>query len=302
MPNSSASTGSGAARLSAPLASPAAARLHDQVAAGYRSDSGIIARKNRQVLESLAGRWPAQAAASDDRPLRIADLGVGDGALLGLLHEGLRRPLQLSGLDISPAMLRLAGARVPMTAVLGPAEQAAALLPQHSFDLLLSHYILAYVPLPALLEQAKKLLAPGGVLSLVSSTHEGAEPLREQYEQRLRGSWHPLRRWLARAIEQALASSSVPERFELLQAELEAAGLCLLERQTLRDPLVFRSRQEAFDFIVTEGWGASVLGHFPRLPLRCNRALVAAALAQCQYPMSWVHSTELLLIGRAPVA
>ena len=107
-------------------------RVHDDVARQYNSDDGIIAAKNQAVLEGLKQRFGPRAAA-----LRVADLGVGDGAQLQMLTT-LACPLAMTGLDVSPAMLRLAAQRVPLTAVLAPAQDAAAHLPHGAFDLVLA--------------------------------------------------------------------------------------------------------------------------------------------------------------------
>ena len=52
-------------------------RVHDAVARGYNSGEGIIAAKNKIVGQALRERWVKR-----DDELRVADLGVGDGALL----------------------------------------------------------------------------------------------------------------------------------------------------------------------------------------------------------------------------
>ncbi|MDT8998615.1 class I SAM-dependent methyltransferase [Paucibacter sp. APW11] len=273
--------------------SAATTRVHDFVAQGYNSHSGIIARKNRIAFDALAEHWRGHRA-----PLKVLDLGVGDGALLAQLQT-LPLNWEMTGLDISPAMLDCAAARVPMKRVLAPVEQAAAHLPASHFDLVLGHYVLAYVALPTLLDQAKQLLAPGGVFSLATSTLTGAKPLFLQLEQFRQDSRLPWRRWMARAIERALDSTSIPPTYAELEQQIEAAGLRVQQRQTLSEPLVFNSAEDAFDFFIRQGWGASLLAGFGRLPLACSRALVYLGLCDYTYPICWTHHTEVLQIVRA---
>ena len=267
-------------------------RVHDAVARHYNSQDGIIAAKNRVVVESLSLRWRQHLT-----PLRVADLGVGDGALLEQLRV-LPAPLVMTGLDISPAMLRIAAARVPLNAVLGSAETAADHLPAGRFDLVLAHFILAYVRPSVLLEQARRLLAPGGVLSLVSTTTEGGGPFYAALEKHFRRSRHPLRRLIGWAADRALADSHMPADFQSLQADINASGLQVLSRQTLRVPLVFDAPAAAYRFGIEEGWAANILA-VPGVPLFAAKALARYGLRACDYPFTVTQVIEILDVGQA---
>lgn len=267
-------------------------RVHDAVALHYNSLDGIIAAKNRVVVESLSQRWCQRRM-----PLRVADLGVGDGALLDQLRV-LPTPLVMTGLDISPAMLRIAATRVPLTPVLASADAAAAHLPAGGFDLVLAHFILAYVRPRVLLEQAGRLLAPGGVLSLVSTTTEGGDPFYAALEKHFRRSRHPLRRLIGWAADRALANSYMPADFHALRAEIDASGLQVLSRRTLRVPLVFDAPAAAYRFGIEEGWAVNILA-VPGVPLFAAKALARYGLRTCDYPFMVTQVIEILDVGQA---
>ncbi len=267
-------------------------RVHDAVARGYNSDSGIIAAKNRTVAAALQARWGARRD-----PLRVADLGVGDGALLAQL-AALKLPMRMTGLDISPAMLRLAAGRVPMTPVRGSAAEALEYLPAGQFDLVLSHFIFAYVDRAQLLSQACGLLARGGILSVVTSTDEGGAPFHEGLERVFRHSRNPLRRAIGWAADRALAASHVPRDFATLAADIESAGLAVLARRTLRTRVVFHGPDDAYRFGVEEGWAAGMLA-VPGVPLRLAQAVVRWGTRQYEYPFEFTHVTEIVDAGRA---
>lgn len=276
--------------------------LHDRVARTYNSETGLIAAKNRTVLASLRQRWAGRIS-----PLRVADLGVGDGALLEALHTALSGqdgpPLQMSGLDISPAMLARAAQRVPMIPVQSCASRAADHLPVRSFDLVLAHFILAYVRRRILLRQAARLLTPGGVLSLATSTNEGAAPLLEQIAQHFRPSRNPVRRAIAHATDHAFARSSVPATGEDLIADAAACGLRLLRRDTLRHPIVFTTADEAYRFAIEEGWCVNVLA-VPGIPPGLGQRLTRAGLRLFRYPFTFTQVIEMMefTADPAPVA
>jgi ubiquinone/menaquinone biosynthesis C-methylase UbiE len=267
-------------------------RVHDAVAAGYNSGSGIIADKNREVAARLAQRLRGRQG-----PLAVVDLGVGDGAMLAqLLAQGL--PLTMTGLDVSREMLRLAAARVPLSTVHAPAQQAREVLPAAAFDGVLAHFILAYVDRPTLLAQARALLAPGGVLSLVTTTEEGGGPFFEGLDRFFGRSRHPLKRAIGWMCERGIAQSHVPESYASLEADILAAGLVVLRRDTMRQHITFNDAAEAYRFGIEEGWAANFLA-MPGVPVRAAQAIARWGTRQASYPFSFTHVIEMLEIGVA---
>lgn len=276
-------------------------RIHDAVAQGYNSQSGIIGRKNDTVLHMLAQRLHELGTGRGDDdavPLDVLDLGVGDGALLAQL-QCLQHPLRFTGLDISPAMLAAASARLPLRVVLAAAQDAEHHLQAQSFDWVLAHFILAYVPLSDVLQQARKLLRPGGVLSLVSSTHVGSSPLLVESRRCFELSPWPWKRWVGRAIEHALKASHVPRALDDIKQACLAQGMRVERGYTLRDPVCFEDAQEAYRFCITEGWGVNILAQCPQLPAPLTKALLLWGMRQFRYPLCWQHTTEVLEIVSA---
>lgn len=278
-------------------------RIHDAVAQGYNSQGGIIGRKNDTVLHMLAqrlqdhGSRSSSTAGSGDAgsPLDVLDLGVGDAALLSQLQQ-LPHPLRFTGLDISPAMLAAASARLPLKAVLAPAQDAEHHLQTQSFDWVLAHFILAYVPLRDVLQQAHKLLKPGGVLSLVSSTHLGTSPLLAANRRCFELSPWPWMRWTGRAIDRAVQASHVPRSLDDIEQACLAQGMRLERSHTLRDPICFENVHDAYRFFITEGWGVNILAQCPHWPAPLTKAMLLWGLRQYRYPICWVHTTEVLEI------
>lgn len=271
---------------------PVNRRAHDSVAAGYNSGSGIIAEKNREVAVNLGERFRHRSG-----PLAVADLGVGDGGMLAQLSS-LGLPLTMTGLDVSPAMLRLAATRVPLSTVHAPAQRASEVLPAGAFDLVLAHFILAYVERRTLLEQARDLLAPDGVLSLVTTTEEGGGPFFEGLDRFFLRSRNPLKRLIGRVCERAIAQSNVPRSFDSLEAEIHAAGLVVLRRETMLQPITFVDAAAAYRFGIEEGWAANFLT-LPGVPVRAAQAVARWGTRQATYPFSFTHVIEMLEIGSA---
>lgn len=267
-------------------------RVHDAVARGYNSDSGIIAEKNRRVAASLAQCLAARAGS-----IETVDLGVGDGAMLAQLRDaGI--PSRMTGLDVSPAMLRIAAARLPINALEVPAEQALRVLPAGAFDLVLAHFIFAYVSRAALLEQARALLAPRGVLSLATTTEEGGAPFHAGLKRHFRDSRHPLKRAIAWAADRALADSKVPKTFAELEQDIARAGMVIRKRETMRVPVTFAGPDDAYRFGIDEGWAANILD-MPWVPLSLARGIAKWGVRQAGYPFNFTHVVEMLEIGHS---
>jgi ubiquinone/menaquinone biosynthesis C-methylase UbiE len=120
-----------------------------------------------QVLGASTGRWYERQASIIEGHApgvnRILDLGSGPGHLLP--HLSRRYPsASIVGIDISPPMLRLAGARVRGSAVmLLQASFYELPFDDASFDLVTGTGVLHHADdLRGLLREARRVLAPGG--------------------------------------------------------------------------------------------------------------------------------------------
>jgi SAM-dependent methyltransferase len=283
-------------KLFAPfLINSVTSKIHDLVATSYNSSLGPYALKNKAVFARLRRRWAGRAA-----PLRVVDLGVGDGGLLEQL-SALPLSWQFTGLDVSGDMLARAARRVALTPVLAPAQAAAAHLPAAAFDLVLAHFILAYVPRRQLFEQARQLVAPGGLFSLATSLVEGGEPLLHLMHGPLRRSWHPGRQLLGWLARRGQSRSHVPASYAELAAELAATGWAVNHRETLRLPVRFASGADLCQFVIEDGWGTNVFT-IRWLPVWLIQAMLRYTATLLYYPLAFCLTVEVLELEPAEQA
>lgn len=100
-------------------------------------------------------------------PARVADLGCGTGTLSTLLTE---LGYDVTGLDFSPEMIRLARAKAPEVSFV-EADASAPPLDPSSYDVVLSRHVLWAMPDPAgALARWADLLNDGGRLVLVEGS------------------------------------------------------------------------------------------------------------------------------------
>lgn len=109
---------------------------------------------------------------------KVLDFGVGNGAFLEKLRN-LLPEASFTGIDISKEMLARARKKLPLTAIEASATEASHYLPHHSQDLVLAHFINAYIPIHTLFNEADLLTRANGCFSLITTTYESF-PIAQQ--------------------------------------------------------------------------------------------------------------------------
>ncbi|WP_343343584.1 metalloregulator ArsR/SmtB family transcription factor [Sphingomicrobium sp. XHP0239] len=132
-----------------------------------------------------------EAAMADllkGRPLgRLVDIGTGTGRMLELFAPGASQAI---GIDRSPDMLRLARVRLDVAETetsLRQGDMFALPLADESADTVIVHQVLHFAHQPrAAIDEAARILAPGGRLLLVDfEAHDREELRRDHGHQRL---------------------------------------------------------------------------------------------------------------------
>lgn len=116
----------------------------------------------QQILQAHLGFQPHY---------KVLDLGVGDGGFLQQLREHIPQS-KFTGIDISSEMLKHAKDTLPLTTIETSATEASHYLPHHSQDLVLAHFINAYIPIEKLFEQANLLTRSNGHFSIITTTYD----------------------------------------------------------------------------------------------------------------------------------
>lgn len=110
---------------------------------------------------------------------KVLDLGVGNGAFLKQLKDIM--PLaDFTGIDVSLEMLKHAHQALPLTTIETSATEASHYLPHHSQDLVLAHFINAYIPMNRLFNEANVLTRANGHFSLITTTYDSFPVAQQQ--------------------------------------------------------------------------------------------------------------------------
>lgn len=110
---------------------------------------------------------------------KVLDLGVGNGAFLQKLQTYMPAS-EFTGIDISSKMLARAKEALPLTTIEASATEASHHLPEQSQDLVLAHFINAYIPIHTLFNEANILTKPNGYFSMITTTYESF-PVAQQH-------------------------------------------------------------------------------------------------------------------------
>ena len=146
-------------------------------------------------------------SALGPRPVgRLLDIGTGTGRMIEVLGP---RATTATGVDLSPAMLRLARGRIEAgglcSAEVRLGDMGALPFGDGGFDTVVLHQVLHFAQSPAaVLAEAARVLAPGGRLLVADFAPHGREELRRDHAHaRLGFAEAAIVDWLAAAGVQA---------------------------------------------------------------------------------------------------
>ena len=149
----------------------------------------VSAKYAGSVLSAAVER----AGAADGRPLKLLDVGCGDGRILDY-YQANRAPgtLETWGIDINADALAIAEKAGHRT-VHGAFEKESE-LPDGYFDIIIARHVIEHVEDPvAFASRARDLLRPGGVF--LAATPDFASPDARKFEGHWGGNHFPRHWW-----------------------------------------------------------------------------------------------------------
>lgn len=150
--------------------------MYNEIASNYATADrfGAITESHRIAIEQIHN---AHLGLRPD--YKVLDFGVGNGTFLKKLHAFMPNA-EFTGIDISHEMLARASKLLPLKTIEASATEASLFLPHSSQDLVLAHFINAYIPIDTLFREANILTRGNGHFSLISTTYESF-PVAQQH-------------------------------------------------------------------------------------------------------------------------
>jgi ubiquinone/menaquinone biosynthesis C-methylase UbiE len=135
---------------------------------------GSISQSHQCAIEQIK-----EAHLGMQPHFKVLDLGVGNGAFLQELQSFM--PLaDFTGIDVCKDKLKNAQDTLALTTIETSATEASRYLPIHSQDLVLAHFINAYIPINKLFNQAKLLTKENGHFSIITTTYDSFPVAQQQ--------------------------------------------------------------------------------------------------------------------------
>ena len=183
---------------------------------------------------------------------KILDLGVGDASFLRKLERVL--PLaEFTGIDVSAEMLRHAREILPLVTIEASAAQASRYLPPHSQDLILAHFINAYLPIDTLLQEAKLLTRANGHFSMITTTYDSF-PVAQQRLAEFIAQVSILSSIVGHYYKSIVKNSTVAANNEELMLALKQNQFEVIAHQRLEIPVTLNNINELALFGIEGTW------------------------------------------------
>ena len=223
--------------------------IYDTIASQYATADcfGSITESHNsaiaQIKQSTIGHKPR---------IKILDLGVGDGAFMRRTRQ-LFPMAELTGIDVSGKMLNHAKTGLSINTIEASAAEATCYLPNHSQDLVIAHFVNAYIPIPILFKQAQMLTRANGHFSIITTTYESF-PVAQQLLADFIARDSILSSIVGHYYKAVVKNTTVAtDKAELIRA-LQHHQFEVVEHQRLQIPITLNSIDELLLFGIEGTW------------------------------------------------
>lgn len=193
--------------------------------------------------------------------IRILDLGVGDGAFLKKLHHHYPQA-EMYGFDVSKEMLKIAQEQLDFHAIHASAANADRCLPLHLQDLVLAHFINAYVPTDKLFQQAQWMTKASGYFSFITSTYESFPQTQMQLANYVAHDTI-MGNIVGHYYKSVVAKTPVASGIEEIQQKMKHFGFQIVEHERLSIPIQFQDIHEMAAFGIDGTWFLNTITFTP---------------------------------------
>lgn len=224
---------------------------YDNVADSYTTASdhfGAISLSHECAIRQIVN-----AGFDFPPPYKILDLGVGNGAFLQKLQVHFPES-HFTGIDISAEMLKLAQkALSSLVTIKASAADVSQFLPQNSQDLVLAHFLNAYVPSEQLFNQAYLLTSSNHYFSMITTTYDSFRSGQLQLDQ-FCSKKLLLNRIVNRYYKTVIQNTTVAQNEHELMQLFSDHQFDIVDHQRLTISITFDNIDDLFLFGIEGGW------------------------------------------------
>lgn len=208
---------------------------------------GSISKSHKAAVKQIE-----QMVPFTHQDFRVLDMGVGDASFIKKLH-GFMPNAHFTGIDVSPEMLKNAKNQMDLTTIEASAVDAPKYLPLHSQDLVLAHFINAYIPMKSLLDAVRLSVKTSGYFSFITTTYDSF-PVAQKYLADFVAEGSLLSRVVGHYYKSVLKNTTVALGKKELLASLAHGGFEVVDHQRFEIPIILNNIDELALFGIEGTW------------------------------------------------
>lgn len=183
---------------------------------------------------------------------KVLDLGVGNGSFLQSLKRVIPKA-DFTGIDISTEMLKRARSALALTTIETNAADASHYLPHHSQDLVLAHFINAYIPIDRLFHEAHILTRSSGYFSLITTTYDSF-PKAQQHLAEFIAEGTLMSNVVGHYYKSMVKNTTVASNQQVLLDTFKQHDFEIVAHERLEIPIIINSIDELAEFGIEGTW------------------------------------------------
>jgi ubiquinone/menaquinone biosynthesis C-methylase UbiE len=210
-------------------------KMYDEIISRhYDKDSFRLFSASRDITVKQIAK-----ESSDMKIKTILDLAFGTGETL-LAVSKLFPDANFYGIDLSEKMIQIAKSKMEVKTFHDDAINIKKYIKPNSIDLILIHFLLAYVNPETIFSEAVRLLRKGGLCSIATSTYESFKTL-----QALAGNF---------LSKDYLKQAQIPGNPDTLKKKLATTGFEVMNQQIFKKQLHFTNFNQLYDWGMKSSW------------------------------------------------
>src|SRR3990167_404249 len=267
--------------------------MYNKIAGSYKTADlfGSITESHACALKQILASGQAK-----HKNLHILDLGVGDAAFIKKLAPYFPKGIY-TGIDISVNMLATAKENFPqLITIEGSSANASNNIPSHTQDLVVAHFLNAYLPMHDLFNEVNLLLAPYGFFSYITTTYDSF-PVAQQSLAKFIDSRSLLAQVVGHYYKSIVKNTMVVANLTSLLKAFNDHNFDIINHQRLELPILLHNINELEHFGVEGTWFLNAMDINVRLlpkalVMRKMRQLLAKIIT---FPYKDTHVIDVVL-------
>lgn len=225
----------------------------------------IFANSQKIAMEQLSELTQDSSGPLIQKKLEnVVDIGCGTGNML-LMLNGEFKLNHIYGVDLSAEMLEIAKAKIPhLITICDSAANIKQYFEKPNVNLLISHFLFAYVDYRNLLMQYSKITTSGSLISICSTTSNTFSKTGNSFTQNLPRTMRLIKFLFNIDGQDAINSYSkfMPKDINELQDELKQNGYQILNAENIHFTITLKSWKEAWNFFHDGSWFVGIMKQY----------------------------------------